>query len=96
MNAPYSPTSDTCEHGLSAWLCAGPGHYPADDHGDDLGPRLWDATPGVCCAAFQLGACEHSEAGMDDYWDDDLLDCGEPGTPDQFQAREPIVEFEPF
>jgi L-fucose isomerase-like protein len=20
-----------CEHGLSAWLCAGPGHYPMDD-----------------------------------------------------------------
>lgn len=20
-----------CEHGLSAWLCAGPNHYPADD-----------------------------------------------------------------
>jgi hypothetical protein len=20
----------TCEHGLSAQLCAGPGHYPAD------------------------------------------------------------------
>lgn len=25
------------------------------------GPRLWDATPGVCCAAYQLGACEHTE-----------------------------------
>lgn len=21
---------DTCEHGLSAWLCEGPNHYPAD------------------------------------------------------------------
>ena len=21
----------TCEHGMSAWLCAGPGHYPMDD-----------------------------------------------------------------
>lgn len=20
----------SCEHGLSAWLCAGPGHYPMD------------------------------------------------------------------
>lgn len=30
------------------------------------GPRLWDATPGVCCAAFQLGACEHTE-GFDAY-----------------------------
>lgn len=26
-------------------------------HGD-----LWDADPGVCCAAFQLGACVHTEA----------------------------------
>jgi hypothetical protein len=25
------------------------------------GPRLWDADPDVCCAAFQLGACEHTE-----------------------------------
>ncbi len=24
-------------------------------------PVLWDATPGVCCAAFQLGACTHTE-----------------------------------
>lgn len=23
--------TDTCDHGLSAWLCAGPGHYPTDD-----------------------------------------------------------------
>lgn len=26
------------------------------------GPVLWDATPGVCCAAYQLGACEHTES----------------------------------
>jgi hypothetical protein len=26
------------------------------------GPRLWDADPDVCCAAFQLGACVHTEA----------------------------------
>lgn len=25
------------------------------------GPRLWDADPDVCCAAFQLGACSHTE-----------------------------------
>ena len=25
------------------------------------GPRLWDADPSVCCAAFQLGACKHTE-----------------------------------
>jgi hypothetical protein len=26
-----------------------------------FGPRLWDADPDVCCAAFQLGACVHTE-----------------------------------
>lgn len=31
------------------------------------GPRLWDATPGVCCAAFQLGACSHTEDYYDEY-----------------------------
>ena len=33
------------------------------------GPILWDATPGVCCAAAQLGACAHSEVQEpeDDY-----------------------------
>lgn len=40
------------------------------------GPRLWDATPGVCCAAFQLGACPHTENG-DEGWDDDY----EPAEP---------------
>lgn len=24
--------------------------------------ELWDATPGVCCQYFQLGACEHTES----------------------------------
>jgi hypothetical protein len=27
-----------------------------------FGPRLWDADPDVCCAAFQLGACVHTES----------------------------------
>lgn len=26
-----------------------------------FGPKLWDAGEGVCCAAFQLGACSHTE-----------------------------------
>lgn len=25
------------------------------------GSRLWDGGEGVCCAAFQLGACAHTE-----------------------------------
>lgn len=24
------PDDDECEHGLSAWLCEGPNHYPSD------------------------------------------------------------------
>lgn len=32
------------------------------DELDGPGPRLWDADPDVCCAAFQLGACCHTEA----------------------------------
>lgn len=50
------------------------------------GPLLWDADPEVCCAAFQLGACVHTEGyfpeadevglaesfeGFDDYDEDD-------------------------
>lgn len=35
--------------------------FHPDDIEDGFGPRLWDATPGVCCAAFQLGACSHTE-----------------------------------
>jgi hypothetical protein len=30
-----------------------------------FGPSLWDADPGVCCAAFQLGACAHTEAAAE-------------------------------
>jgi len=29
---------------------------------DTFSPVLWDATPGACCAAYQLGACSHTEA----------------------------------
>lgn len=66
--------TDTCVHGLSADLCYGPNHYGEDDfRDDDFGPRLWDATPGVCCAAFQLGACDHTE-GYDAYDYDDEYD----------------------
>ena len=52
------------------------------------GPRLWDADPDVCCAAFQLGACEHTEAyaegdnfdPLDDDIDGILDDTIEPGN----------------
>lgn len=32
------------------------------------GPRLWDADPGVCCAAYQLGACDHTEAQVSEFY----------------------------
>lgn len=41
-----------------------------------MGPRLWDASPGVCCAAFQLGACCHTEAYDADI--DQMLAVAEP------------------
>lgn len=36
------------------------------------GPLLWDADPEVCCAAFQLGACVHTEGAEFGGWDEDL------------------------
>ncbi len=33
------------------------------------GPRLWDAGEGVCCAAYQLGACQHTENAAQDAQD---------------------------
>lgn len=45
------------------------------------GPRLWDAgvaTGEVCCAAFQLGACEHTESG----YFDELADWADEELPD--------------
>ena len=46
-------------------------YFIADPREDEFGfgPRLWDADPDVCCAAFQLGACIHTEAPSD--YDDD-------------------------
>lgn len=37
-----------------------------DDVTNPFEPILWDATPGVCCAAFQLGACQHTEGFSDE------------------------------
>lgn len=34
------------------------------------GPRMWDATPGVCCAYLQTGACDHTEAFNQDEIDE--------------------------
>ena len=61
-----------------------------------FGPRLWDATPGVCCAAFQLGACSHTEAYQDDLYayDEDLVEAPIPGP--VVQPPDVPAEDEPF
>lgn len=48
----------------------------------DFDTRLWDATPGVCCPAFQLGACEHTEV--------------EPEAPTAEPQPVDLVDDEPF
>jgi hypothetical protein len=55
------------------------------------GPRLWDADPDVCCAAFQLGACEHTEAADLEYEIDHPATCAyveQFDTPDGYQSEE--------
>ena len=32
-------TFDICEHGMSAWLCMGPNHYPSRD--DEMNGRYF-------------------------------------------------------
>lgn len=34
--------------------------------------ELWDADPDVCCAAFQLGACAHTEGFEQEDDDEDV------------------------
>lgn len=33
-------------------------------------PAIWDATPGVCCAYYQLGACDHTEALVSEFFEE--------------------------
>lgn len=48
---------------------------------------LWDADPEVCCAAFQLGACVHTEGQeFDEGYDGDL----EPYDGDLLRAVEVV------
>lgn len=53
----------------------------------DPGPRLWDADPDVCCAAFQLGACAHTEA-LDDADIDALIAAWREEHPDEAAAAD--------
>lgn len=47
----------------------------------DRGPAIWDADPDVCCPAFQLGACEHTETFDPSDLDDDPGPTVEATTP---------------
>lgn len=74
--------------------------HEAEEIEHRFGPRMWDATPGVCCAYFQTGACAHTEA-YDEPTDDDYA----PGELAALRAEEtayqarlaatPVVD-EPF
>jgi hypothetical protein len=55
--------------------------HEAEEAEFHFGPRLWDATPDVCCAAFQLGACAHTEAFTEDDVDP-VEDTEAAATPD--------------
>jgi hypothetical protein len=64
--------SETCEHGLSAWLCAGPGHYPADEPGPMAtmadAHREWHWNTGVPMGPSG-GSCPWDACGWaDDYY----------------------------
>lgn len=52
-----------------------PHEIEEQDFGRDGG--LWDADPDVCCAAFQLGACEHTEG---ERYDDEVEYADEAGN----------------
>lgn len=66
------------------------------------GPILWDADPEVCCAAFQLGACEHTEAFQYDEADEPAPVTSEGfkrcpcGASDPWSCICPTVDEEPF
>lgn len=58
---------------------------------------LWDASEGVCCAYFQLGACAHTEdfdpeTGNPYDLDPEVawLDAAEASLPVQFEGEEPF------
>lgn len=54
--------------------------------------RLWDASPDVCCPAFQLGACAHTE----DYDQDDDISDAELAEFRAAEAARPPVYDERF
>ena len=35
----FQSNEETCEHGLSSWLCMGPNHYPTRQ--DEMEGRYW-------------------------------------------------------
>lgn len=60
-------------------------HHP-DDRPSDTGP-LWDAGAGVCCAAFQLGACAHTEG------DDADFDLSDPELAEAMAQEQAILRL---
>jgi hypothetical protein len=56
-------------------------YFYAEDADHDMGPRLWDAGEGVCCAAYQLGACAHTEAAAEAWYEELLAEEAGPVVP---------------
>jgi hypothetical protein len=63
-----------------------------------FGPRMWDAT--ACCAAFQTGACAHTEASGepddDDYAPGELAALRAEEAAYQARLAATPVVYEPF
>ncbi len=57
--------------------------------------ELFDASPGVCCAAYQLGACSHTESFYD-YDDDDESEAYAEAAAAQRDALLDAIDDEPF
>lgn len=51
------------------------------------GDRLWDADPDVCCGAFQLGACVHTESYEYDEYVEALLADEADWVPEEAQVE---------
>lgn len=92
----YALTED-CEHGLSAALCAGPGHYPDDDRSWQPAATMSDAhSEWHRNAGVPMGqpGCPQDACDGDYYWDDeDPSDVDTapvaPLPPDPFAGDEP-------
>jgi hypothetical protein len=86
--------TETCEHGLSAWLCAGPGHYPPDDYApaatESEAHAEWHRNAGVPMGPSG-GSCPWDACG---WADDDLYAAWDPRAEDTEADPEDYAELD--